>query len=214
MSRGVGGCSEGWGAHGAMGTFFAATLLCFAPTLRIPHPDPNLHPRFHWAIYGCCGLGPARVHILCVGAGAGVFVQEANVKYLTLETLSRLALNPDILDAIRSHEATITASLRDPDVTIRKCAMDLLFTMCNSSNAEVVVGELLKYLVTADFHLREELVLKIAILAEKFAPSVQWWVWRGRAGWEWRCRAVWGGAVAVGQACWGGWETLHRRWPL
>ena len=28
--------------------------------------------------------------------------------------------------------------------------------------------------VTADFAMREELVLKIAILAEKFAPSVQW----------------------------------------
>ena len=28
--------------------------------------------------------------------------------------------------------------------------------------------------VTADFAMREELVLKIAILAEKFAPNVQW----------------------------------------
>jgi len=28
--------------------------------------------------------------------------------------------------------------------------------------------------VEADYSMREELVLKIAILAEKFAPSVQW----------------------------------------
>jgi len=28
--------------------------------------------------------------------------------------------------------------------------------------------------VEADYTMREELVLKIAILAEKFAPSVQW----------------------------------------
>jgi AP-2 complex subunit alpha len=28
----------------------------------------------------------------------------------------------------------------------------------------------------ADFSIREELVLKVAILAEKFAPNVQWWV--------------------------------------
>uniref|UniRef100_A0A7S0R8D3 Clathrin adaptor alpha/beta/gamma-adaptin appendage Ig-like subdomain domain-containing protein n=1 Tax=Chlamydomonas leiostraca TaxID=1034604 RepID=A0A7S0R8D3_9CHLO len=102
--------------------------------------------------------------------------KEANVKYLTLETLSRLALNADVLEAIRAHEATITAALKDPDVTIRKRAMDLLFTMCNAGNAEMVVAELLQYLVTADFALREELVLKVAILAEKFAPSVQWYV--------------------------------------
>ena len=36
------------------------------------------------------------------------------------------------------------------------------------------VGELVDYLVTADFAMREELVLKIAILAEKYAPNVQW----------------------------------------
>lgn len=33
---------------------------------------------------------------------------------------------------------------------------------------------MLNFLVTADFVIREELVLKVAILAEKWAPSVQW----------------------------------------
>lgn len=63
---------------------------------------------------------------------------------------------------------------QDPDVSIRKRAMDLLFTMCDSSVADEVVSELLKYLTIADLSFREELVLKIAILAEKFAPTVQW----------------------------------------
>ena len=59
--------------------------------------------------------------------------------------------------------------------------MDLLFTMCTPASADEVVKELLAYLVVADFSMREELVLKIAFLAEKFAPSVQWWVqgWPG-----------------------------------
>jgi len=35
--------------------------------------------------------------------------------------------------------------------------------------------------VEADYGMREELVLKIAILAEKFAPSVQWCVQRAVA---------------------------------
>lgn len=32
-----------------------------------------------------------------------------------------------------------------------------------------------QYLSTADFAMREELSLKAAILAEKFAPDLSWW---------------------------------------
>jgi hypothetical protein len=38
--------------------------------------------------------------------------QEPNVRYLSLETLSRLALVPDVLEAIRHHQPTVVASLR------------------------------------------------------------------------------------------------------
>ncbi len=39
-----------------------------------------------------------------------------------------------------------------------------------------MVDELLKYLVVADFSMREEIVLKTAVLAERFHPSLQWYV--------------------------------------
>ena len=42
-----------------------------------------------------------------------------------------------------------------------------MFTMCNTSNAPEIVDELVKYLEVADFSLRDELVLKTAILAER-----------------------------------------------
>ena len=48
--------------------------------------------------------------------------------------------------------------------------MDLLFTMCSPSNVRDIVDELLNYLEVADFSMREELVLKTAILAERLAP--------------------------------------------
>jgi AP-2 complex subunit alpha len=120
-------------------------------------------------------------------------------------------------------QATILANLKDPDVSIRRRALDLLFTMCDGGAAVEVVQELVRpvlgrglaagemccptcplplhclpypctaclcmlphhnhnhnhhhhqvtYLTVADFSMREELVLKIAILAEKFAPSVE-----------------------------------------
>ncbi|MFS8011658.1 putative clathrin/coatomer adaptor, adaptin-like, coatomer/calthrin adaptor appendage [Helianthus anomalus] len=48
--------------------------------------------------------------------------------------------------------------------------------MCDTSNAKDIVEELLQYLGTAEFAMREELALKAAILAEKFAPDLSWYV--------------------------------------
>ena len=66
------------------------------------------------------------------------------------------------------HQKSIVATLRDADVSIRRRGLDLLFTMCNHSNAPEIVDELLKYLNVADFSMRDELVLKTAVLAERY----------------------------------------------
>ena len=65
---------------------------------------------------------------------------------------------------------------QDNDISIRRQALDLLFTMCDSSNSKVIVSELMEYLNGADVTMREELSLKIAILAEKFATDLSWYV--------------------------------------
>ncbi|EFJ50611.1 hypothetical protein VOLCADRAFT_120602 [Volvox carteri f. nagariensis] len=103
--------------------------------------------------------------------------KDANAKYLALDSLARLSSTmPEVLQAARGYRETVMASLKDPDVSIRRRALDLLFAMCDAHSATQVVSELLKYLVTADFSVREQLVLKIAILAEKYAPSMQWYM--------------------------------------
>ncbi|OZJ01507.1 hypothetical protein BZG36_05576 [Bifiguratus adelaidae] len=48
--------------------------------------------------------------------------------------------------------------------------------MCDMTNSKIIVSELLRYLQIADYGLREELVLKIAILTEKFATEYSWYV--------------------------------------
>ena len=48
--------------------------------------------------------------------------------------------------------------------------------MCDRSNAENIVAEMLTYLETADYSIREEMVLKVAILAEKYATDYTWYV--------------------------------------
>jgi AP-2 complex subunit alpha len=42
--------------------------------------------------------------------------------------------------------------------------------------SQEIVRELLTYLVTAEFAIKDEMVLKTAILAERYAPNLQWYV--------------------------------------
>ncbi|KAH7667049.1 Clathrin/coatomer adaptor adaptin-like N-terminal protein [Dioscorea alata] len=90
--------------------------------------------------------------------------------------MTRMLLAADVQDIIKRHQAQIITSLKDPDISIRRCALDLLYAMCDITNAKDIVEELLQYLSTADFAMREELALKAAILAEKFAPDLSWYV--------------------------------------
>lgn len=64
----------------------------------------------------------------------------------------------------------------EKDVSVRQQAVDLLYAMCDKSNAEEIVQEMLNYLETADYSIREEMVLKVAILAEKYATDYTWYV--------------------------------------
>tara|TARA_B110000208_G_scaffold138657_3_gene167375 strand:- start:40 stop:459 length:420 start_codon:yes stop_codon:yes gene_type:complete len=45
-----------------------------------------------------------------------------------------------------------------------------------TQNSSEIVRELLDYLLVADWGIKEEMVLKIAILAERYAPNYQWYV--------------------------------------
>ena len=108
-----------------------------------------------------------------VQLGKFISAKEPNTRYLGLENMGRLSALPQVAAAVRRNQPQIAESLHDPDISIRRRALDLLYGMCDASNAQGIVQQLLDYLVVSDFAIREELVLKIAILAEKFAPVVQ-----------------------------------------
>ena len=113
-----------------------------------------------------------------VSTRLGKFIQsrETNVRYLGLEAMTHLAARAETLDPIKQHQEIILGSLKDRDISVRRKGLDLLYSMCDATNAQVIVGELLQYLQNADFAIREEMVLKIAILTEKYATDVQWYV--------------------------------------
>jgi AP-2 complex subunit alpha len=101
---------------------------------------------------------------------------QPNYRYLSLDAMQRMSHIPDAAQQFTKHREMVSAALRDNDVSLRRRALDVLYSMCDGNNSEQVVGELLDYLVTADFAIREELVLRVAILAERFAPNLRWYV--------------------------------------
>lgn len=113
-----------------------------------------------------------------ISSRLGKFIQsrETNVRYLGLDAMTHFAARAETLDPIKKNQSVIMASLRDRDISVRRKGLDLLYSMCDPSNSQPIVNELLRYLQSADFAIREEMVLKIAILAEKYATDVQWYV--------------------------------------
>ncbi|PRP81516.1 hypothetical protein PROFUN_10878 [Planoprotostelium fungivorum] len=103
--------------------------------------------------------------------------EHSNIRYLALAALSEVAsLDSETRNLVTKHQETVLQALRDVDISIRKRALDLLYGMCDKSTAKTIVSELLNYLASADFAIKEELVLKIAILAEKYAADYSWYV--------------------------------------
>uniref|UniRef100_A0A8C6X963 AP-2 complex subunit alpha n=1 Tax=Naja naja TaxID=35670 RepID=A0A8C6X963_NAJNA len=96
---------------------------------------------------------------------------------LALESMCTLASSEFSHEAVKTHIETVINALKtERDVSVRQRAVDLLYAMCDRSNAQQIVAEMLNYLETADYSIREEIVLKVAILAEKYAVDYTWYV--------------------------------------
>ena len=61
---------------------------------------------------------------------------------------------PETLEALKKHQSTILFSLKDPDISIRRRALDLVYSMCDSSTVKETVSELLNYLAGSDLSIR------------------------------------------------------------
>ncbi|XP_018081916.1 AP-2 complex subunit alpha-1 isoform X2 [Xenopus laevis] len=109
----------------------------------------------------------------------GQFLQhrETNLRYLALESMCTLASSEFSHEAVKTHIETVINALKtERDVSVRQRAADLLYAMCDRTNSKQIVSEMLSYLETADYSIREEIVLKVAVLAEKYAVDYSWYV--------------------------------------
>lgn len=113
----------------------------------------------------------------CNQLGQFLSNRETNLRYLALESMCHLAQSEFSHEAVKKHQEVVILSMKmEKDVSVRQQAVDLLYAMCDRSNAEEIVQEMLNYLETADYSIREEMVLKVAILSEKYATDYTWYV--------------------------------------
>jgi len=108
--------------------------------------------------------------------GAFLSSPDANIRYLGLETMARLATNMDSFEHLERYKSLILEKMNEADISIRRQALNLLYALCRPENWRQIVDELLVLLGNVDQLLQQELVLKIAILAEKNAPNFKWYV--------------------------------------
>jgi AP-4 complex subunit epsilon-1 len=98
-----------------------------------------------------------------------------NLKYLGVTGLALIVQVNASYAA--DHQMVVVDCLEDPDETLKRKTLDLLFRMTNPQNVLVVVDKLTFHLRTSvDTHLRRELVQRVTSLAERFAPNNEWYV--------------------------------------
>lgn len=100
--------------------------------------------------------------------------KDNNIRYVALNTLNKVvAIEPN---AVQRHRNTILECLRDPDISIRRRALDLSFMLINEGNVRVLIRELLAFLEVADVEFKPLMTTQIGIAADRFAPNKRWHV--------------------------------------
>ncbi|KAG3046993.1 AP-1 complex subunit gamma-2 [Phytophthora cactorum] len=95
---------------------------------------------------------------------------DSGLRVLAINILGRFLLNRD--NNIR-YVALNTLS-KDPDTSIRQRALELIYSLVNSSNIQTLAREMLNYLVIAPNEQKPELCSRIADAVNRYAPSSRW----------------------------------------
>lgn len=85
--------------------------------------------------------------------------KESNTRYVALNLLKKVVRLD--YDAVQRHKATILDCLKENDMSIRKCALDLLSQLVNKTNIKSIVKELINILVVAEPDFQSDLAATV-----------------------------------------------------
>ncbi|XP_020551742.1 AP-1 complex subunit gamma-2 isoform X2 [Sesamum indicum] len=116
------------------------------------------------------GLRVLAVNIL----GRFLSSRDNNIRYVALNMLMKaIALDSQ---AVQRHRATILECVKDPDASIRKRALELVYLLVNESNVKPLTKELVDYLEVSEAEFKGDLTAKICSIVEKFSPEKIWYI--------------------------------------
>jgi AP-4 complex subunit epsilon-1 len=97
-----------------------------------------------------------------------------NLKYLGVTGLALIVESHPQYAA--QHQLAVLDCLEDPDETLQRKTLDLLYRMTNPVNVEFIADKLLVFLDgTTDPFLQKVLTTRVCSIAEKFAPNSARW---------------------------------------
>jgi len=98
-----------------------------------------------------------------------------NLKYLGVTGLASIVESHPQYAA--AHQMAVVECLEDPDETLQRRTLELLYKMTNPVNVEFITSKLLSFLEdTTDPFLKQDLTIKIGTIAERYAPSQSWYI--------------------------------------
>ncbi|KFM28799.1 AP-1 complex subunit gamma-2 [Auxenochlorella protothecoides] len=100
--------------------------------------------------------------------------RDNNIRYVALHTLARVAARDP--GAVQRHRATVVDCVRDADASIRRAALELVYSLVNEGNIRELAAELLDYLAVCDPGFKPDLAAKICVLVGRHAPDKRWYL--------------------------------------
>jgi AP-1 complex subunit gamma-1 len=95
---------------------------------------------------------------------------------VALTTLTKASQNIQSTDtsSLQRHKATILDCLRDPDISIRRRALDLSFHLITTQNIRILTRELLSFLEICETDIKASVASRITDLAGRYRPNKRW----------------------------------------
>ena len=116
------------------------------------------------------GLRVLAINIL----GRFLMNRENNVRYVALKSMQKVV---DVdYQAVSRHKNTIMECIKDHDLVIKKKALDLIYQISNQNNVKSISKDLMNFLLVSDNDFKNELAVKICMMAEKHAPNKKWYL--------------------------------------